>query len=214
LRIVFFESAPRPPGLHRRELRVQPIEVDRRDLLQLQIAERGLDVDPDLVSIPGDRRRSTTGERRGREPFVEVLAEGDPSRTNVRAVLQIGERLVERGLRVLPRAEAALTNLLPPSVRSTDVQHESPRAPRLLDASGLAHSGFLRGACREDALVLSTDVCTKDAGGLDARLHARLYRSRWSPFGHGDHESRRKTANIGGRQTTRKQLLSRLYAFS
>ena len=178
-----------------------------------KIAERGLDVNADQSPISGDRRWSTSGDRQRREPVVEVRLERDPTRPHVRTVLELGERVVERGLRVLPRAEAALTNLLAPAVAPTDVQHETPRAPASLDASRPAHSRVLRSRCWESAGAHSADVCARENGGsadvCAGGLCKRLRRRAWSPFGHGDHEYRRKTADDGERCATRKPLLSR-----
>ena len=112
----------------------------------------------DQPSIPGDRRGPAAGRRQHREPVIEVRPERQPLRTDVGAVLEFGERLVQLRLRVLPCAEAAFTNLLPPAVVAADVEHEAPRASRSFDTSGSTREGILRSACRENALVPSTVV--------------------------------------------------------
>jgi len=129
-----------------RQLRILAIEVDCADLLDRYAAKRWLDVNADQPPVTGDCRWPAAGNRKRREPVIEVRLERDATRANVRAVLELGEGVVERGLRVLPRAEPALTDLLAPPVAPTDVQHETPRAPASLDASRPAHRehGFVQ----------------------------------------------------------------------
>ncbi len=201
-------------GSRRRELCVETIHVDHGDLLKLQMTERGIDVDADKPPVPSDGRRSSSGDRQRREPIVEVRLERDPTRAHVRAVLEIGERVVEGGLRVLLRAEAALTNLLAPAVARPMSSTKPHVLPLRLMLPVRLTRGVLRSRCRESAGARSADVCAREnessadvcAEGLCKRLRGR----RWSPFGHGDHEYRRKTANGGERRSARKPLLSRV----
>src|SRR5438105_3696300 len=146
------------------------------------MTERGIDVDSDQTSVSGDRRRSTSCDGQRREPGIEIVLERDATGAHECAVLELGERVVERGLCILLRAEATLTNLPAPPATAADVQHETPRASTSLDASGPAHARILRSAGWENAGVPSTAVCTEG-------LNARLRRRPWSPFGHGDYGS-------------------------
>lgn len=206
----------RPPASgapDRREACVEAIEIDRAHVLDRDVAEFRFDVDADQAAVAGDRRWAAARDDETGDPVGEVGPERDATRSDEGTALQLGERLVECGLRVLPCPESALADLLPTAVLAADVDDEAPCAAGSLDAPGPAHPCRLRDASREDALVLSTVVCTKDRECLHGRLHAPPHRvverGRWSPFGHGDHESRHAAADLGGRRGARAHSLTR-----
>jgi hypothetical protein len=122
--------------VRRGQVGVEGIDGGRSELLKCVPAESGDEVAAHVHLVRAERQGPDSVSDGGQPVGGQIRANGQSPRVDERAVLQVCDRLHERGLGLLPGAVAALARLPPGPVRSDpSVDDVGPRRASPVDVS-------------------------------------------------------------------------------